>query len=325
MIGIHFKNSEYIPKPLLGFIIRYLIEKGIGEKSNSADFGNYGNAKILGWGFKDTHTYKVFLHHIFKNQDFYPSSMVIKKDWVLKNQEIVKKFMDSEKCVVKINKGHSGKGIHIIENVEEIINKLNNEYWVLQKVIKPALFEGKKFDLRIFHFILRHEDNYYNILSKVGFIKKSVHLFDEKSKSPYGFLTNISFNNGKKEKHMYEFFDFMNSFEKDNKKREKIINDIYSLISNYSKLFCQKIKSIKTEHKPKSQIMILGPDIMLNEDLKPMLIETNCSPGILIKGEIIYPKQKQMIIELLDNVIIPILQNKKFQNSNLLTIEKIDS
>jgi len=72
MIKIHFKNSEYIPKPLLGFIIRKLIEKGVGEKSNQADFGNYHNAKILGWGFQDTHTYKVYLHHIFKNQNFYP-------------------------------------------------------------------------------------------------------------------------------------------------------------------------------------------------------------------------------------------------------------
>ena len=319
MIGIHFKNSEYIPKPLLGFIIRYLIEKGIGNKSNLADFGNYSNAKILGWGFKDTHTYKVFLHHILRNQDFYPSSMVIKKDWVLNNKELVKKFMDSEKCVVKINKGHSGKGIYIIDNVEEIINKINNELWVLQKVIKPVLFEGKKFDIRIYHFILRYEDNYYNILSKVGFIKKSVHNFDEKSKSPYGFLTNISFNNGKKEKHMYEFFDFMNSFTN----KEKIINDIYDLIRKYSVLFCNKIKSIKSQNNPKAQIMILGPDIMLNEDFKPMLIETNCSPGILIKGEIIYQKQKLMIEELLQNIIIPILTNKPMKNSSLLSIEKI--
>ena len=35
--------------------------------------------------------------------------------------------------------------------------------------------------------------------------------------------------------------------------------------------------------------------------------------GSFIKGEIIYPKQKQMIIELLDNVIIPILQNKNIK------------
>ena len=320
MIGIHFINSEYIPKPLLGFIIRYLIENKIGKKSNYADFGNYGNARVLGWGFKDTHTYKVFLHHIFKNQDFYPKSMIIKKDWVLRNKDFVQNFIGSDRFVVKINKGHSGKGIFIVDNLNEIIEKINNDFWVLQKVIKPVLNEGKKFDIRIFHFILRYENKYYNILSKVGYIKRSSYIFNEKSKSPNGFLTNITFNN-KKEKNMFEFFDFMNSFEKDNKKREKIIDDVYDLIRKYTILFCKKIKLIKNH--PKSQIMILGPDIMLDENLKPRLIETNCSPGILIKGEIINPKQKQMIIELLDNIIIPILQNKSFKNGNLLTIEEI--
>lgn len=323
MIGINFKNSEYIPKPLLGFIIRYLIENGVGKRSQESDFGNYTNARILGWGFKDTHTYKVYLHQIFKGQDFYPTSMVIKKDWVKKNQDFVKKFIGQDKHVVKINKGQSGKGIFIVNNVQEIIQKINNELWVLQKVIKPVLFEGKKFDLRIFHFILRYEDKYYNILSKVGFIKKSVHHFDEKSNSPYGFLTNVMFNNNKKEKNMYEFFDFMNNFEKNKEKRQKVINDIYDLIRKYSVLLSQKINSVKTNHRPKAQIMIFGPDIMLDKDLKPMLIETNCSPGILIKGEIIYQKQKLMIEELLQNVIIPILTNKTMKNSSLLSIEEI--
>ena len=69
--------------------------------------------------------------------------------------------------------------------------------------------------------------------------------------------------------------------------------------------------------------MIFGPDIMLNENLKPMLIETNCSPGILIKGEVIFAKQKLMIEELIDNILIPILQNKSFKNSSLLTIKEI--
>jgi len=54
-----------------------------------------------------------------------------------------------------------------------------------------------------------------------------------------------------------------------------------------------------------------------------MLIETNCSPGILIKGEVIFAKQKLMIEELIDNILIPILQNKSFKNSSLLTIKEI--
>ena len=72
MITINFRNTEYLPAKLLYFMVyEYLEKRGLGkvEKGKSGDFGNYENAQLLGWGFKDAHTYKKYLHMIFRNNE----------------------------------------------------------------------------------------------------------------------------------------------------------------------------------------------------------------------------------------------------------------
>ena len=60
---ISFINSEYFPKPLMFYIVKNRIvaeNKGkIIKSHNNPDFGNYRNATNLGWGFPNSHTYKV--------------------------------------------------------------------------------------------------------------------------------------------------------------------------------------------------------------------------------------------------------------------------
>ena len=121
---------------------------------------------------------------------------------------------------------------------------------------------------------------------------------------------------------MFDFFDFMNNFEKNEQKRKDTILKIYNVIREYSALI---VKNYKPNNLP-AQMMIYGPDIILDKNFNPYLLETNCSPGILIPGEIIYNKQKLMLEELMENIITPILQkniNLEEYVGKLLFIEKI--
>lgn len=332
---ISFATGEYFPRPLMFYIVKNRIAaegKGHVVKAHpNPDFGNYRNATKLGWGFPNSHTYKVYLNRLFSGCDFYPPSMVINRQFVYDNKNKITDFIGGGRCILKCDKGHSGKNIFIVSNVEEVLAKLKDkDYWVLQKEIKPMLYNGFKFDLRIFHFLLRYGEDYYNILSSVGFVKTSVHKFKKDSNSPYGFLTNISFNRHTKDKKecMFEYYNFMNKLESNSQKRDKMILDTYNLIREYSKKIVGqfKLEVAKMTKKPLAQIMIYGPDIMYDENGKPWLLETNCSPGILIKGEVMFGRQKMMVDELVNNVILPILENCDFlQHKNkFLFIEKVE-
>lgn len=316
-ITVGFKSNEYLPDR----IKKFFTNKGIKNLDNP-DFGNYRNAKILGWGFQNSHTYKKYLHLLFKDSHFYPKSILINKNWVSQNKSKTNEFINNEKCIVKYDKGKSGKDIFIVKNANEIINKINNEFWILQKIIEPVLFNENKFDLRIYHFILRYGNSYYNILSKVGYVKTSIHKYDKDSSSPYGFLTNRTFNNSKRKQHMFDFFDFINNFEKNEQKRKNTILKIYNIIREYSAIL---VKNYKPNNLT-AQMMIYGPDIILDKNLNPYLLETNCSPGIFIQSKTIANKQKLMLEELMENIITPILQkniNLEEYVGKLLFIEKI--
>ena len=316
--SIFFKSNEYIPINLKNFILKEMFKNKFNHNT-LPDFGNYFNSKILGWGFPNSHTYKIWLHKIFKNKDYYPNSIIINKNFVLNNKKLIIKFINNQRKILKPNKGHSGKNIFIIDNYDKLIDKLDDNFWILQEEIIPQLFNKRKFDIRIFHFILRYENNWYNILSNNGFVKVSNSPYNNSNNDTKGFITNISFNENKNNiKIKYKFFEFV--------KNENIQNNIFNLIQKYSKDFIlQLIKQNKKFNHLKAQIMMLGPDIILNENNDPILIETNCNPAILLKNDLMYNEQKLMIKELIHNIIIPILQNNFNENysGEQLTIHKI--
>ena len=331
MLSYGFTSLAYLPKSIYNFFV-FLLKKRCERNLLNPDFGSYRNSKVIGWGFPYSNTYKKYLNELFKNEKFYPKSIVINKKFVLSNHQLVDSFIKDGRYIIKYDKGHGGKNIYIVKNIEEIIQKINNSNWILQQVIEPSLYNKHKFDLRIYHFILRYENKYYNILSKVGFCKTSAFEYNPNSSSVYGFLTNVLFNNKKsKVPHMFEFFNFMNKFEKNKEKRDLLIKNIYDVIRNYSKILVgrkeENRNKFKINQNLKAQLMIYGPDIILDKERKPYLLETNCNPGFLFKGEPIYYKQKLMLSELLNNIVIPIMGNKNVNldnyKGNLLFIERI--
>jgi len=323
--SIFFQSNEYIPNNLKNFITNELLLRNF-KTNQKPEFGNYLNAKILGWGFPNSHTFKIWLHNIFKNKKYYPKSIIINKNFSINNQTILSNFINNQRKILKPNKGHSGKNIHIIHNPQECINNINNnDHWILQEEIKPLLFNGRKFDIRIFHFILRYKNNYYNIISNNGFAKVSYTNFNNNNSS--GFITNISFNENKNNNQIkYEYTDFLKKLNKSYSNSIDMEYDIINLIRNYSKDFAKKLHQQNQKYYHlKAQIMILGPDIIINENKEPILIETNCNPAILLKDDLLYKKQKLMILELIDNILIPILYNEfnEEYSGEQLTIEKI--
>ena len=322
-VTMSFKTNEYMTKTLYRFITAYISKKLGTSRSRRPHFGNYFNASRLGWGYPHSHTFKSWLHRIFNNQYFYPKTILVNREYVRNNLGKVDDFIQNQRRVLKPDRGHSGLNIHIVESARECVENMNNRgHWVLQKEIKPMLFNGRKFDLRIFHFILRYENQWYNVLSRAGYVKVSHKEFDPHSKKSDGFITNITFNENRGEKVMYDFFDFIKMISNSPQQIKSIENSVYNVIRDYSALFAKQLQRENRKYLKnkslKAQIMILGPDIMINSEGHAMLLETNCIPGIIRKGESAYPKQRRMIEELLNNIVIPLIQNKKvnFQNYN---------
>lgn len=333
MITINFVSKKFIFTKYYNYLVNdILVNNNLGKviKIDKPDFGHYTNAKQLGFGFHNNYTNKVYLHHIFKNESFYPKTMIIKKTWVSKNQKRVSDFMNKQTMVVKPNNGLQGIDVRLVNNVNEVIEKTSDkEYWVLQEIVKPKLFKGRKFDFRIFHFIFKYKNNYYNILTKAGFAKVSV--YDYTTKSEKGFVTNVSYNlkEGSNDKIIYEINTFMKMLEPNDKKRKELFNKAYNLIRNYSKLLVKKIdfETNKFHNKPLSQTIIYGPDIMFDDKDEIHLIETNCYPGLMIEKDEITEFQKILFKDIAQKIFIPILQNKEINlldiKGDLFSIEKI--
>lgn len=328
-LSINFDNNEYLPNNLRKYIIKKFINIG-SIKTQHPDFGNYKIASTLGWGFPHSHTYKSWLHLIFKKQSFYPPSIIVKKNFL--NKDKIKNFIGNERKILKPDRGHSGQNIHIVHSYENVVKKINNNgYWILQKEIKPKLYQGRKFDTRVFHFILQHKGNWYNLISSVGYAKVSSKQFNQNDDNINGFVTNITFNQNKGMQVMFEFFDFMEKISNNDEERKKLINNVYNLIRDYTKLMVKQLneqnKMYFKDGKSISQIMILGPDIIFDTHGNTFLLETNSSPGILIVKELVYPLQKQMIDELIKNILVPIIKEENINLDNYkgktLTAERI--
>ena len=210
-------------------------------------------------------------------------------------KEIVEKFSkyslkkDNDVWMVKPKMGSLGLEISILTNFSEI--KLNN-FLITKYLHNPHLIRGYKYDLR-FHGLVSTIKPLKLYLYNEGLVRLASEKYNFSASAPnnrYSFLTNLFINKKNKEKFIYpksieniEDSNLwnLNTFQKycarNNISYEKLYSEVGDIFVKMMITVREKI--IENIEKTKLQYSnfyhLIGFDIILDENLKPYLLETN--------------------------------------------------
>ena len=250
-----------------------------------------------------------------------------------KNNNIytLKKYFQDDVYIFKPVSGWKGFGIEVFNNFndfknyfDEIINKyqhkwkninknskesiITNHVWILQKyVIKPLLYNDKKFHLRSYFLIYcdyNKREKYYCKKVRIIHAKKKYNLnnYSDKGVHDTHALSNY-------------FIDFETEFTK--LYGTKIVEKIYDQIIELSKIIMENIQCIcYIENKICYQLF--GIDLMVLPNFKIKLIELNEDPGF---SPVLFDNFFQEILEkIIDKEFPP---KNKIKKSKLNNFQKI--
>ncbi|CAD8195618.1 unnamed protein product [Paramecium octaurelia] len=222
-------------------------------------------------------------------------------------------FLDEENnyiWILKPNEFNRGRGIQFFRTIEELkqilkdFTKGTSEYqfsqgqiksssFVIQKYIqRPLLLDGRKFDIRVWVLVTYSFEIY---VFNQGYARLSSEMFDLNQLDAFIHLTN---NAVQKHSKNYGFFELGNQIS---------YSELdYYTNGEFTKTVLPKLKSIivfswmavqNTFKKCKYSFEIFGYDFMLDESLKPWLIEINTNPCL----EESSPLLKELIPKMIDD------------------------
>ena len=247
-----------------------------------------------------------------KFQEYFPEHFTFfpKTFMFPENYNKILRFMKSKKVllIAKPTKGSQGDGIILIHNKNDI-NSLNqklsytNERYIIQQYIdNPLLINNKKFDLRLYVLIssvkpiiawLNDEglarfctedykkptkDNLRNILMHLSNYSLN------KNSSKFVYTEECQEENLGSKRTMASFWK---SYTNAGHNKDSLLNDIEDLIRKFLTsmypfmIYNQKVAFGKNEEKAKN-FHIIGFDILVDDKLKPWLMEINANPSLCI-------------------------------------------
>ena len=189
----------------------------------------------------------------------------------------------------------------ILKNSENKKGLYKSNKIILQKYIeKPLLYNGRKFDMRIWVLLTQKMEIY---LFKEGHLKATSFNYSLESTDLYIHLTNYS---------VQKYSDNFEKFESGNEisfnELQISLNNYYNLNIDVRKDILSKIKNIIVmsmesvkkkinKYHRKKCFEIFGYDFMLDIDLNPFLIEINTNPGLEISSPLI----KKLVPRMIDD------------------------
>ena len=229
----------------------------------------------------------------------------IEKENIKKENEDIKesKILISEKETKKIsNKDNCDKSKNK-EKKEKEKGDYQSDKIIIQKYIeKPFLYNGRKFDIRIWVLISHKMDVY---IFKEGHLKASSVNYNIDNNNSFIHLTNYSLQKYNKNFSKYEtgneisfntFQQYLNSLG------DKTFNFKELAIPKFKKIIELTTKCAKNIINPKNKnycFEIFGYDFMMDENKNMYLIEINTNPGLEISSEIIEILVPRMIEDAL--------------------------
>jgi len=269
------------------------------------------------------------LHSKFPKDYYYmPETYCLPKDFDIISKKLQNLDLKDIKnlWLVKPAASSRGKGIKLLTNVENLPKK--NKYIVSHYIYNPHLINGKKYDLRLYLLV-------------TGFTPLKIYLFDNglarfctekydlnfnKMKDKFIHLTNYSIN---KISENFELNDSVDKelgdkwtiqtlkkyFEKNglnfDKIWEKIKDIIIKAVISVSDIAIPLIKQL--ELSSCNLFELYGVDILIDENLKPWLLEVNLNPSLNCDS-LLDLKVKSHVLTDIFNIIgaIPFSHDGKF-------------
>lgn len=202
--------------------------------------------------------------------------------------------------IVKPNASSQGRGIFILRDLEELPQSENDITVVSRYIDKPLLIQGLKFDLRIYVLVTSFEPlRAYVYREGLTRFASSPYSTDKKDlKDAYRHLTNYSIN--KKSENFVENKQAGQdnvghkwSFSAFNKHLEHVGVDTEIVWSGILDLCLKTLISVRPVIAAETKkatvhcancFELYGFDVLVDEDLKPWLIEVNLSPSMLAES-----------------------------------------
>ncbi len=225
------------------------------------------------------------------------ASQIIPETWVLNNSLHKKLFYESQSTTNKFifKKNIQRKEGILLTNEQSTINTLWNspdEYKIIQKYISdPLLINGYKLNMRIYLYVVVFKNKYkFYLYPDV----KCIYTREKYDKNSIDFEKNItSFNLDlsiyqQNPRNFQQLKDYL-------KKTFNNRNEIENLWENIETMFrdvCKAITKTGSIKRTKNldregiiQFQLFGCDVMMDDDLKPYLLEINKGPDMSPKDE----------------------------------------
>ena len=210
-------------------------------------------------------------------------------------QEIIEKFSkyslknDNDVWMIKPTMGSLGLKISILTNYSDI--KLKN-YLITKYLYNPHLIKGYKYDLR-FHGLVSTIKPLKLYLYNEGLVRLASEKYNFSVSDPhnkYSFLTNLFINKKNKKKFIYpknmknmedsnlwNLDTFQKYCARNNINYEKLYSEVGDIFIKMMITVREKIidNIEKTNMQYSNFYHLIGFDIILDENLKPYLLETN--------------------------------------------------
>ncbi|CAF4045375.1 unnamed protein product, partial [Rotaria sp. Silwood2] len=184
-----------------------------------------------------------------------------------------------------------GRGIVVYDRLDDILklcssSLINDRKFVVQKYIeRPLLIHNTKFDIR--QWFLVTDWNPLTIwMFKDCYLRFCTEHFSLSTRQQNVHLCNYSIqkhykNNSNRHidlpvENMWTNSEFIEKYLKPNKLADKWNSYIYPAMKDA--IICSMLVAQDTIEPRKNSFELFGADFMLGEDLKPWLIEINCSP-----------------------------------------------
>lgn len=218
---------------------------------------------------------------------------------------------------------NSGNMINIYHNFT--LDNLKMEYdklesgknIILQSSVENMMFyNNRKFDIRFHVLFLLYNEELYVFSHEYNYFRLTVNEYNDSSEELANFITNYNYQK-KNDNFKAEKCQLMTYLLP---KYDVIHENIKNVVIELSKILVNEIKFNKCgdDNKRKPQLWFTGFDFIIDNDLKPWLIEINHNPGFLTP----YPKDKYEqinlngIYSLIGYFLTPILEGKPISKEN---------
>ena len=248
-----------------------------------------------------------------------------KNMWIIKPINLnrgrcIQVLNDTNKIVEYLLKIQEMKKIESVDN-----NNFKCEHVILQKYLeKPLLYQGRKFDIRIWILVIGGQENYVYIF-KQGHLKATCAEYDINSSSPFIHLTNYSVQKhnadfSKKEiGNEISYKDFQDDLDKKNSGKN-FLKDIYPKIVYIIRLAFGSVKSNINHLNKVNCFEIFGCDFILDEKYKPYLLEININPGLEISSPLI----SKLVPRMVDDAFKLTIDKKYYKERENPSVHHVD-